>query len=210
MPQRIMMVFLVFWLSVVGIFPAYGAQPLDTLKGPIDKVVAILNDPQYKDSAQRHRQHEHLWQVIREVFDFNMISRLSLARNWKELPPAEQKEFSAVFSEFLGNTYIGKIQGEYRDEKVVFLEQETLTASKAAVKTKIIRKDVEVPIEYRMYKPQDTWKIYDVNIEGVSLVKNYRDQFRKILLKESPRQLIERLKKKLDAQQKKIATDDKI
>ena len=148
MPQRIMMVFLVFWLSVVGIFPAYGAQPLDTLKGPIDKVVAILNDPQYKDSAQRHRQHEHLWQVIREVFDFNMISRLSLARNWKELPPAEQKEFSAVFSEFLGNTYINKIQGEYQDEKVVFMEQEMLTASKAAVKTKIIRKNVEVPIEY--------------------------------------------------------------
>ena len=84
-----------------------------------------------------------------------------------------------------------------------------ISKSKVLVKTKIIREGVEIPINYRMYKPKDNWKIYDVKIEGVSLVKNYRDQFRKILLKESPDQLIERVQKKLENQKKKRAADDK-
>ncbi len=202
------------FLSVLLLFtvfapPAFGTQPLDTLKEPVDQIIQILNDPQYKDPSKRDFQHDKIWEIVRTIFDFKAISRLTVARYWKKFVPSQKEAFTDVFSQFLGNTYISKVQGEYQNEKVVFLGQKMISESKALVKTKIIREGIETPINYRMYKRKDNWKIYDVKIEGVSLVKNYRDQFRKILLKESPDQLIERVQKKLENQKKKRAADDK-
>jgi len=188
---------------------AFGTQPLDTLKVPVDQIIQILNDPQYKDPSKRDFQHDKIWEIVRTIFDFKAISRLTVGRYWKKFVPSQKEAFTDVFSQFLGNTYISKIQGEYQNEEVVFLDQKMISKSKAQVKTKIIRAGVETPINYRMYKRKDIWKIYDVKIEGVSLVKNYRDQFRKILLKESPTQLIERVQEKLENQKKKRAADDK-
>lgn len=189
--------------------PAFGTQALDTLKEPIDQIIQILNDPQYKDPSKRDFQHDKIWEIVRTIFDFKVIARLTVGRYWKKFIPSQKEAFTDVFSQFLGNTYISKIQGGYQNEKVVFLGQKMISESKALVKTKIIRAGVEIPINYRMYRRKDNWKIYDLKIEGVSLVKNYRDQFRKILLKESPTQLIERVQKKLENQKKKRAADDK-
>ncbi len=188
---------------------AFGAQPLDTLKEPVDQIIQILNDPQYKDPSKKDFQYDQMWEIIRSIFDFKAISRLTVGRYWKKFAPSEKKTFTDVFSQFLGNTYINKIQGEYQNEKVVFLGQKMISESKALVKTKIMREGVETPINYRLFRRKTNWKIYDVKIEGVSLVKNYRDQFRKILLKESPTQLIERVEKKLENQKKKRAADGK-
>ena len=188
---------------------AFGTQPLDTLKEPVDQIIQILNDPQYKDPSKRDVQHDNIWKIVRTIFDFKAISRLTVGRYWKKFVPSEKEAFTDVFSQFLGNTYISKIQGEYQNEEIVFLGQKMISESKALVKTKIIRAGVETPINYRMYRRKDNWKIYDVKIEGVSLVKNYRNQFRKILLKELPTQLIERVQEKLENQKKKRAADDK-
>ena len=188
---------------------AFGTQPLDTLKVPVDQIIQILNDPQYKDPSKRDFQHDKIWEIVRTIFDFKAISRLTVGRYWKKFAPSQKEAFTDVFSQFLGNTYIGKIQGEYQNEKIVFLGQKMISKSKALVKTNLIRAGVEIPINYRMFSRKDNWKIYDVKIEGVSLVKNYRDQFRKILLKESPDQLIEKVQEKLEKQEKKRAEDDK-
>jgi len=188
---------------------AFGTQPLDTLKGPVDQIIQILNDPQYKDPSKRDFQHDKIWEIVSAIFDFKAISRLTVGRYWKKFAPSEKEAFRDVFSQFLGNTYISKIQGEYQNEKVVFLGQKMISESKAQVNTKLVREGVETPVNYRMYRRKDNWKIYDVKIEGVSLVKNYRDQFRKLLLKKSPAQLIERVQEKLEKQKEKREADDK-
>ena len=105
----------------------------------------------------------------------------------------------------LGNSYIGRIQGEYEDERIVYQEQKKISTTKARVKTKILRRSNDIPVVYSMLQRDGSWKIYDVNIEGVSLVKNYRTQFGKILMKNSPSLLIERLKKKIELQEKKAS-----
>lgn len=173
-----------------------GAQPLETLKVAVDEAVKILNNPQYKDEAQKKTQRDDIWKVIRQVFDLEGIAQITLGRNWRRFNQAEKNEFTEVFGRFLGNTYVEKIQSGFSGQKVEYLEQEKITDTKALVKTKIIKDSREIPVDYRMNKVGADWKVYDVIIEGVSLVKNYRTQFNSILMKETPKELIETIKKK--------------
>jgi phospholipid transport system substrate-binding protein len=176
---------------------AQGAQPLDSLQGPIEEVLSILKAPQYQDVAQKDQQREEIRGIVQKAFDFAETSKRTLGRHWKSFTPQEREEFTHVFTELLGRIYIDKMTSEYQEVKVVYLGQKMLTDSRAVVKTKILRNDAEIPADYGMLSRNGTWKIYDVKIEGVSLVKNYRSQFKQILFKESPAQLIERLKKKV-------------
>lgn len=187
---------------------AQSAQPLDALRGPVDNIISVLNDPQYEDSAKRDVEREKIWKIIRKLFDFTEMAKRTLARNWRSFTPQERKEFTQVFAEFLGNTYIDKIQKDYREETVVYVKQETVTDSKALVTTKIVRETLEIPVNYSMKLRDGVWRVYDVNIEGVSLVKNYRTQFNKILLSKSASHLIERLKKKIEQQKQGKAVSD--
>ncbi|MBN1932256.1 MAG: ABC transporter substrate-binding protein [Desulfobacterales bacterium] len=193
--KRIIPVFILILIYTTA--GAYGLEPLEELKKPIDQVIGILRDPQYIDDAQKKLQHDKIWKIVRGVFDFKEIAKRTLARNWLIFTVQERKEFTDIFAEFLGDIYIEKIQGEYHNEQVVYLEQEMITASKAIVKTKILRETLEIPMDYRMLMGNGNWKIYDVNVEGVSLVKNYRTQFSETLLNETPAQLIERLREKI-------------
>jgi len=186
---------------------AFGIEPLDALKTPVDQVLALLQDPQYQDqdTDRKESQMEQIWDIIRKVFEFREIAKRTLARNWKKFTPQQKEAFTDHFAELLGNTYIGRIQGNYENEKVVFEGQKIINASKARVKTKILRGNIDIPMTYSMLKRKDVWKIYDVNIEGVSMLKNYRSQFNRILSKDSPDALIERLKKKNESLKKKRA-----
>lgn len=193
---------MVLWVFVLSAGTAAGAQePREALKGPIDEVVSILRDPQYKGENQAELGREKIWGVIERLFDFTEMSKRCLARNWRVFSPSERKEFSEVFTRFLGNTYLDKIQKDYQNEEVVYGEQQMLTDTKALVKTTVMRDTVEIPVNYRMLKRNGAWRVYDVNIEGVSLVKNYRTQFGKILMRDSPADLIERLHKKVVEQE---------
>jgi len=187
-----------FWTPAL----AYGIRPLDALREPLDEVVRILKDPQFDDEAKKQDQRNRIGAIIHGVFDFREISIRALAKNWKQLTPEQQKEFTEIFSEFLSKTYLDKVQGDCRNEKIVYIEQQMISETKAIVKTRIVRKNnTEVPVEYRMRMRKNSWRIYDVRIEGVSLVKNYRSQFKKILMKETPDQLIDRLKEKVANQE---------
>ena len=111
-----------------------------------------------------------------------------------------------MFAQFLGNTYIDKIQGEYHNERIVYLGQDFYSDVYAEVKTHIVRETLEIPVDYRMFKNKDgIWKVYDIIVEGVSLVKNYRTQFASILRTKKPAQLIEQLNEKLAEQNRRLA-----
>ncbi|MDX2451909.1 ABC transporter substrate-binding protein, partial [Desulfosarcina sp.] len=111
-----------------------------------------------------------------------------------------------VFAQFLGNTYIDKVQGEYHNEQIVYLGQDFYSDIYAEVKTQIVRETLKIPVNYRMLKGGDgQWKVYDIIVERVSLVKNYRTQFASILSKDKPAQLIRQLNDKLAEQNKRLA-----
>jgi len=188
-----------FWVSVIP-GNTFGAEPMETLKAPIEQVISVLNDPQYKTFPQKKIQREKLRDIISQIFNYSFIAKSVLGRyHWQNsFTLKEKEEFSDVFARFLGNTYLDQIQEGYEDEKVVFLDQEIINPSKAIVRTAIIRKKTEIPVNYLMRAYNGVWKIYDVNIEGVSLVQNYRSQFRSILLNETAAELIEKLKSKVN------------
>jgi phospholipid transport system substrate-binding protein len=200
------------WLVVVlllSISPSVlAAEPADVLKAPMDEALALLRDPQYKvdDPGKKAVQREKFWSLVAPVFDFDELSKRTLARNWADFNDAQQAEFAQVFSELLGNIYVDRIQGGYSDETIEFGDQ-ILHDSRplAVVKTFIVSARNRIPVDYSLIQKGDTWRVYDVKVEGVSLVKNYRSQFKEILSKESPDELIERLKQKVAEQKEKLA-----
>jgi len=197
---------LIVSLSVALSLPAFSEEPIQIIQGPIDEVVEILNDPKYTGDETKAAQREAIWKTVEPMFNFEEISKRAVAHKWREFSDEEKQAFTDVFSQFLGNTYIDKIQGEYHNEKIVYLEQNFHSDAYAEVKTKLLRENIETPVDYRMIrKGGDPWRVYDIIVEGVSLVKNYRAQFATILKKESPAQLIERLNQKLTEQNQQLA-----
>jgi phospholipid transport system substrate-binding protein len=174
----------------------------------MDEALALLRDPKYNsDDAQlKAQQREEFWAIVAPVFDFSEVSKRTLARNWRKFDDAQQAEFAQVFSELLGNIYVDRIQGGYSDESIEF-GKETIHESKplARVSTFIVSSRNRIPVDYSLMKKDGAWRVYDVKVEGVSLVKNYRSQFKEILSKETPDQLIERLKQKVIEQEAKFA-----
>jgi len=185
---------------------AVSMEPMATIKAPVDTVILILNDPQYKMTGTKSAQRDEIWKVVKPMFDFDEIAKRAVARNWGDFSDAEKIAFTDVFAQFLGNTYIDKIQGEYHNEQIVYLGQDFYSDTYAEVKTQIVRETLKIPVNYRMLKGGDgQWKVYDIIVEGVSLVKNYRTQFASILSKDKPAQLIQRLNEKLAEQNKRLA-----
>ena len=199
-------IFTAWFLVFVFAGAAMGAEtsPTDTLKDPLDQSVLILKDTKYKtdDPALKIEQRDKIWEIVAGTFDFNEVSRRALARNWKSFSAQQQQDFAAVFSKMLGNIYVDRIQSGFSDQKVEFAD-EILHESKplAIVKTFIVSDQNKIPVDYSLKKKGGDWFVYDVKVEGVSLIKNYRTQFNDILRKESPDQLIERLKAKVAEQE---------
>lgn len=176
--------------------------PTETIKGPINDVILILKDPAFLDPGSKAAQRAKIWKTVRPMFDFKEISRRTVGKQWETFSEDEQQQFTAVFAEFLGNTYIEKLQGEFQDEKIVFTK-ELVKEPIALVRSTLMRKGTELPIDYRMRRVNGQWLIYDILVEnGISLVKNYRVQFQSALQKTSPAQLIQQLEEKLDQQRK--------
>ena len=181
-------------LIVIFIFSSVGgasASPArDQLKQSIDSILAVLKNPEFKSESQKEKRRDILRKIVEERFDFEKMSQLSLARYWKERTQDEKSEFVALFGRLLKDTYITKMEG-YTDEKIIFLK-ERRKKKKVQINTKIITQTIEIPINYRMFtRENDLWMVYDVVIEGVSLIGNYRSQFGKILERDSFEELME-------------------
>jgi phospholipid transport system substrate-binding protein len=175
--------------------PALAGEPTNQVKQTVDAVLEILRNKELKKPEKREQRRAQIRKTVSERFDFAEMAKRSLAQHWKKRTPEEQKEFVPLYTDLLENTYIRKIE-RYEDEKVVYVG-EKIEGDYATVKTNIVTtKETEIPIEYRLMKAGNQWKAYDVVIEGVSLVNNYRNQFNSIMRSGSYEELIKRLKSK--------------
>ncbi|MBI5444739.1 MAG: ABC transporter substrate-binding protein [Deltaproteobacteria bacterium] len=169
-----------------------------SIEGPVESVLSILRDPKYAKGAPalREEQFKKIREIIGGLFDYEEICARAAGKNWAGFTPAQKTAFTDAFTELLSNTYIRKIQSNFHSEKVVFLSEEALPNGRASVRTRVVREGGDVPVDYNLNVKGGNWRIYDIHVEGVSLIQNYRSQFSQILLKESPDQLIERIRKR--------------
>ena len=166
--------------------------PRAVIQHTIDEVLAILRDSKRSD-AQRRKELEA---IARERFDFETMSRLVMATNWKKLSPAQQTEFVDEFTRFLANDYGGRIE-RYEQEEVEITGERPEARGDYTIKTRIVGGDNDgALVDYRMREREGSWRIIDVVIEGISLVANYRDQFREVAGNGGPVVVIQRLKEK--------------
>jgi phospholipid transport system substrate-binding protein len=182
---------------------SHSEQPIDVLQRNINAGIAILEDPQYQDITEKNRQQEILCERAWEAFDFKEFSKRVLGSNWRTFTSSQRGQFLEVFSAFLCKYYITRLQERYTGEKVIYLSQHSQADSRALVKVSVLWKGVEVPVELRMLKRNDTWKVYDIIVLGVSGVRNYRAQFQTILLKQSPMQVIGLIEKRIKQEEKR-------
>ena len=191
-------VFIVLYLSVFLIFPLYlfAGVPLTTVEGHVNSVLNILRDPALKGESARKAKKEKIRVISEKMFDFAELSKRTLGPNWKNLNPDQQKEFIGLYRDILEDAYMDRIMA-YKDEKVVFGKEMPLSDDTTEVLSSVITKKTETPINYRLILKGGEWKVYDVIIEGVSLIKNYRAQFREIMANKSPEELLKVLRKKV-------------
>ncbi len=174
----------------------YAGEPTDQIKQTIDSVLDILNNKELKRPEKAKERRAAIRKIIDSRFDFEEMSKRSLALYWRKRTPEEKSEFTALYSDLLARTYVTKIE-KYGDEKILY-RGETVDDGYAVVKTKIITKNnIEIPIDYMLLKKDAKWEVYDVVIEGVSLVNNYRTQFASILGSSSYGELVKKMKNKV-------------
>jgi phospholipid transport system substrate-binding protein len=196
----ILILAVLLWLAGPSWANAVPKRPIETLEGPIHEIITVLNDPAYRGPDKKALQRDKIWAIASPFFDFNEISRRAIGKYWNSFTADEKKRFTSIFSEFLGNTYIDKLQGEYQNDQID-IEKELVKGNKALVRTRLRHANAEIPIDYRMRQVDGVWKIYDILVEnGVSIVKNYYVQFNSMLREGTPEQLINRLEKKLATQ----------
>jgi phospholipid transport system substrate-binding protein len=180
-------------LVAVAVRPATAGIPTDVLKNNIDRVIKVLEDSNLKSLPQERRAA--LRKLASEIFDVGEAARRSLGRHWHARTPPEREEFIQLFSDLLEASYISTVE-QYSGEKIVY-GGDTIDGDQATVRTKLITKQgTDTPVDYRMLKKEDKWMVYDVSIEGVSLIANYRTQFTKIIQASSYQELVKKLRNK--------------
>ena len=182
-------------LVCVCLFPSLSpaGAPTDQLKAPIDEVIRILQDPQLKPDSMAAQRRASIRKEAESIFDFEETAKRSLGRHWQELGTAEQREFVSLFTDLLERAYLVKIES-YGGEPIAYLG-DSIEGELATVRAKFTTKQgTEIPIEYRLLRRGDRWRVYDVVIEGVSLIANYRTQFDRILRTGSYQELARRLR----------------
>ena len=177
-------------------FNVYADTPLGAVQTNVNKVLEVLRDPALKAETAKDIKKEKLRAIYEQMFDEIELAKRTLTRNWNALDLAQRQEFVQLFRQVLEKAYIDKILS-YTNEKVVFDKETMLAENQAEVQTRIVTSSKEIPIFYRVILKEGTWKVYDVVVEGVSLVQNYRTQFSDILAKNSPKELLEILRKKV-------------
>ena len=159
---------------------AWAGAPTEQLRTQIDRAIKVLEDPELAKEARMTERRVAIRRIANEIFDFTETTRRSLGPHWQARTPQEREEITRLFADLLERSYIGKIE-MYSGEKIQYAG-DTIERDQATVRTRLVTKQgVEVPVDYRMHRVGDRWLSYDVVIEGVSLVANYRVQFNKII-----------------------------
>jgi phospholipid transport system substrate-binding protein len=177
-------------------FSAYAGAPLETVKGRVTEVLDVLRDHSFKGESGKKAKKAKIRSISEKMFDYNELARRTLAQNWHKFNQEQQKEFIELYKSILEDAYVDKII-TYTDEKVMFNKENPLTEKTVEVQTTIVTKKADIPIYYRVIQKEGSWRVYDVVIEGVSLISNYRTQFKEILANKSPETLLDTLRKKV-------------
>jgi phospholipid transport system substrate-binding protein len=186
---------MLFFIFLISPLQAEAGLPLDTVEAHVKEVLDILRNPALQGEANKKVKEEKIETIANEMFDYVALSKLTLGRSWRDFNKEQQKEFVSLYRSILKKAYMDKILA-YTDEQVVFDRDIMLSENKAEVHTRIITKSAEIPINYRLYLKDGQWKVYDVIVEGISLVQNYRTQFREILANNSPEEVLKILREK--------------
>ena len=181
-------------LAIAG--PATAGAPREQIQSAIEQVTATLKDPNLKSEGKKKERLERLRQVIFPKFDFTEMAKRSLGANWQRRSPEEQREFAKLFTELIENSYMDNL-ASYDGEKVTITSEKQEDKEHAQVDTKIItKKGEEFSVNYRLLQSGNDWKIYDVVIENISIVNNYRSQFNRVIAKSSFEDLMQKMKAK--------------
>lgn len=177
-------------------FPAFAGEPTEVIRKTTDKIIAIVKDPALQGPEKKSERDKLIRAAAEEIFDKEEMSRRTLARHWRKRTPAEKNEFMELFEDLLEKTYIDRVEG-YSGEKVLY-EGERVEGKYALVKVSIMTKqETKISVLYRLKKKETGWLVYDLSIEGVSLINNYRTQFNSIIMKSSFNGLLKKLKEKV-------------
>jgi phospholipid transport system substrate-binding protein len=196
--QHVAAVAVVFAAATV---PAFAANegPVQELRSRVDRAVQTLADPATKGPSKTAERRARIRKIADEIFDFNEMSKRALGVHWQQMQQGDRERFVRSFSDLLDRAYFEKID-TYSGEKVQYLAPK-IEGEQAIVPTRVTTdKGTEIPIEYRMHRGQDRWMVYDVIIEGVSLISNYRAQFDRIIRTSSVNELIKRMESQVGGQ----------
>ena len=197
MNKRFTGLMLIFIILLVIPLQGYAATPKETVETGVNNVIKTLGDPAFK-AQPKDQQVATIGAEIDKIFDFKELSRRTLGKQWKKMSTEQQTEFVQLFRELLQGVYADRLLA-YSDQKVLFEKEIMLKKGRAEVQSYLQTSDgKKIPLYYRLTDKSGSWKVYDIIIEGVSMVKNYRTQFRKIISKDSPEKLLEVLRKKVN------------
>jgi phospholipid transport system substrate-binding protein len=176
-------------------FPLLGASPTDEVRITVDKAVAILGNPQLKSEDKKKERRDQIRQILYPRFDFREMAQRSLGAHWRRRNAEEQRQFVELFTDLLETSYVDKIEA-YENEKFVYT-RERQDKNFAEVDGRIATaKGEEFLINYKLHLVGGEWKVYDIVIENISLVNNYRSQFNRIIANSSYEELLRRMKEK--------------
>jgi phospholipid transport system substrate-binding protein len=170
----------------------FAEEPLKIVEARVDRIVAILDDKSLPEDVKVKK----LEKAADETFDYVYLSKMTLGRYWLKLDDSQRTEFVDLYRQLLEKNYMGQLL-KYTDEKVVFDRQTMLSDTKAEVDSNVVSSDKKIPITYRLIRRDGDWKVYDLVIEGISLVSNYRTQFNDILSRQTPAEMLAILRKKV-------------
>ncbi len=183
-------------LAIAPAGASAAASPRETVETQVNRVLRTLGDPAFRNEG-REAKIAKIRSIVNEIFDYTELSRRTLGREWSKFSPAQQEEFVRLFGDLLEKTYADRLLS-YSNEKVVFERETLLREGQAEVTSNILTGDgKKIPLDYRLIRsPEGLWRVYDVIVEGISLVKNYRDQFRDILAKNPPEEVLKILRER--------------
>jgi phospholipid transport system substrate-binding protein len=180
-------------LAVWAPAPARAGAPTDQLKASVEQIVKVLEDPALRAGARAQERRAAIRKEAEGVFDFTETAKRALGRHWQGLSDKDRQEFTALFTDLIERAYISKIE-RYSGERVAYAG-ESVDSGLATVRTRFVTKQgTEIPVDYRMQQRGDRWLVYDVSVEGVSLINNYRTQFDKIIQTSSYAELVRKMK----------------
>ena len=172
---------------------ADAGAPTDQLRSSVDQMVKVLDDPALKADSRAQDRRAAIRKEAQVVFDFGETAKRALGRHWQGLSEKDRQEFTGLFTDLIERAYISKIE-RYSGERIAYAG-ESVEGGLATVRTRFVTKQgTEIPVDYRMQQRGDRWLVYDVMVEGVSLINNYRTQFDKIIQTSSYAELVRKMK----------------